>query len=248
MAVGAVLALAGALLVVVVLLRPSRPAQPIQFGQPGQPGQPGSPGRSDQNRTLTVVAGLVLAALGAVTLSAGILADDEDGDDTETSGTPPSSVAGDETTASDGDGTEGTDPERTDESSPDVTRSELPDCFEQHLARDPVVQADDHVRLVEGVNVPVSPTLPTALELADGDEVLGVMRVVHEALDDYVHIYDVVDARCTAVSFEPQSALDEVERTTRTTVPLRLADRNYELTFDGVEHGQTFDTTLRHTG
>lgn len=245
MAVGAVLALAGALLVVVVLLRPSRPPQPGQFGEPGQPGQPG---RSDQNRTLTVVAGLVLAALGAVTLSAAVLADDENGDDTETSGTPPSSVDDDGTAASDGDATEGTDPERTDESSPDVTRSELPDCVEQHLGRDPVVQADDHVRLVEGVNVPIAPTLPTALVLADGDEVLGVMRVVHEALDNYVHIYDVVDASCTAVSFEPQSALDEVERTTRTTVPLRLADRNYELTFEGVEHGQTFDTTLRHTG
>jgi hypothetical protein len=230
-AVGAVLALAGALLVVVVLLRsPS----------------PGQPGHAEQNRTLTVVAGLVLAALGAATLAVGVLADDDDG--TETAGTSSSSSSSADGAGATGAGSEATDPESSDQPSPPATRSELPACFEQHLGRDPVVQADDHVRLVEGVSVPITPTLPTALELATGDEVLGVVRVLHEPLDRFVHVYDVVDAACAPVTFTPDDVLDEVERTTRTTIPLRLEDRNYELILDGVENGHTFDAMLRHTG
>lgn len=230
--VGGLLIALGAVLVVVSLLRRGGPA----------------------DQRLAVVSGLVMTGLGVLAISVAALAGDDDGGgDTATTGTEAtgsSSSTSPDDGASDGNGGDGGGGRSTSSSVPDGDIP-LPDCAEQHLAAEPVVADEDHYRLDEGVNRQVIVVMHAAdaiaLNLVDGGELLGVMRIGDQTLpvDDILHVYDVVDASCQVVPFTPQDTADEAAQTHRTVVALELAGQRYEVTFfqDGIQ--PELDVVLR---
>jgi hypothetical protein len=130
------------------------------------------------------------------------------------------------------------------------SQAEPPVCFEDHLAGSPVVDADDHQRLVEGISVEVvivdHSEEAIALELEDAGEVVGVMRIGDGGLTEYeVLVFDLVDASCTRVPFTPQQTADEVNNTRRTVVPFQLDGRAYEMVFEQEGVGPIATTTFR---
>lgn len=218
--VGGLLVVLGAVLVVVSLLRRGAPPE---------------------NQRLTVISGLVMTGLGVVAISAAALAGGDDDDDSQdgvvaaeqTTSSQPSADEGDEGDGGDDLGSSSDDP--ADERP--TGGSELPACFDQHLAAEPVVADSDHVLLDEGVNRQVIVTMHSAdaiaLELVDGDELLGVMRVGDQAIpvSDTLHVFDVVDGACQPVAFTPQDTDDQVADTHQTVIPLELGGRRYEVSF-----------------
>jgi hypothetical protein len=218
--IGTAFAVLGAVVVATAVLRRRQPDQPPQ--------------------TVTVLAGLALAVLGTVALSAATLAHDSDSDDEDQA--TPTSRQGQELPAD-------TAPSTGPPSDPPDTLAPAPDCVDRHLARDPIVRAENRIRLHADVTLPVSPNVATALELADQDDVIGVVRLIHEPVADYVHVYDAVDATCTPIpDATPTNTTDREEDTTRTVLALRMDDVDYTLTIDGVFTGNTFDVTLTPTG
>jgi hypothetical protein len=214
-------------------------------------------GGAAENQRLWVVSGLVMTGLGVVAISAAALAgDDDDGGD-------PVAATGQETstTSSDGkgddsgdEGSSGDDDPASDDEGFDGGGVALPDCFDEYLSAEPVVAEANHLRLDEGVNRQLIPNMhqadAIALELVDGDELLGVMRVGDQAMpvSDTLHVFDAVDPSCQAVPFTPQDTDDQVADTHQTVIPLELGGRQYEVTF--VQHGiqPELDVVLRLAG
>jgi hypothetical protein len=200
---------------------------------------------SAENQRLGVVAGLVMTGLGVVAISAAALAGDDDSDDPDTAAAAETTTSESTSTSLD-DGATGRDP-----SDEDDDRAALPECLEQHLATEPVVAEQDRYRLDEGVNRQVIVIMHAAdgiaLELHDGDELLGVMRIGDQAIpvDDTLHVFDVVDTSCQPVAFTPQDTDDEAAQTHRTVIPLDLGGRRYEVSFlqSGIE--PELDVVLR---
>lgn len=133
------------------------------------------------------------------------------------------------------------------------SEAEPPGCFEDHLAGSPVVDVEDHQRLVEGISVEIvvvdHSEEAIALELEDADEVIGVMRIGDGGLTEIeVLVFDLVDASCTRVPFTPQQTADEVNNTTRTVVPFQLEGRPYEVVFEQEGVDPIATTTFRRTG
>jgi hypothetical protein len=184
-----------------------------------------------------VIAGVVLPVLVVLSACGG---SDDDSDSTATTR--------DRSTT-----TEPAEDDSTSTSEEAASQAEPPECFEDHLAGSPVVDVEDHQRLVEGIGVEVvvvdHSEEAIALELEDADEVIGVMRVGDGGLSDIeVLVFDLVDASCTRVPFTPQQTADEVNNTMRTVVPFQLAGRPYEVVFE--QEGDvdpTPTTTFRRT-
>jgi hypothetical protein len=130
--------------------------------------------------------------------------------------------------------------------------AEPPACFEEHLASDPVVDAQDHDRLVEGISIEVTIVEHSeeaiALELEDAGEVIGVLRIADGGLTQIeVQLFDLVDATCQRVPFTPQQSSDEVNDTRQTVVPFELDGTGYEVVFDQRGVGPIATTTFRRT-